>query len=194
MKYRRRPLIVAIVLIATVLFIFARLPGRPIDPPSNCWHSGDILFLDGTSIRSRLVRLAEGYSTDYSHVGIIVLEDGVPFVVHADPAAGMVIKQRLDIVLSSGQFCGGALYRIKPNHGAVIRAACATANLWAQEKLPFNSQFDLESRDRLYCTELVWRAYLSGGIDLCDGMATKHRYLLPAQLLASPELRYVVRF
>ena len=45
------------------------------------------LFLNGTSVRSKVVRLLQRYSADYSHVGIVVVDGGIVYVVHADPVA-----------------------------------------------------------------------------------------------------------
>ena len=70
---------------------------------------------------------------------------------------------------------------------------------YVRDALPFDDRFNLESADRMYCTELVWRAYLKAGIDLVDGVFVRvqtpfgeGRYVLPSSLLNSRYLREIV--
>jgi len=181
-------------LVLTGVAAVGSIPARPGDPNIARWRSGDVLFLNGTSLRSRAVRLLQGYTTDYSHVGIVVVDEGVPFVIHADPAAGKVIKQRWDAVIRSGQVSGGAVYRVRGADARATAAACAVARQHAREDAPFDNDFDLRTVDRLFCTELVWRAYRSAGVDLCKDAETNYPHLLPAALLKSPELGEILRF
>ena len=74
-------------------------------------------------------------------------------------------------------------------------AACA----YAREALSFDAGFDLDSEDRLYCTELVWRAYLQAGIDLVDSVFVRLEtpfgrgsFLTLSSLLKSRYLREIV--
>lgn len=168
--------------------------GCPGDPMPVQWRSGDILFLSGTSFRSKCVRLLEGYAVDYSHVGLIVVKDGVPFVINADPAAGVVVIQRWDIVTASDQVAGGAVYRLRGVDPSAVSAACLAAQRDAQEHIPFDESFDLNTPGRLFCTELVWRAYRSAGVNLCPNAETDHPHLLPTDLLENPKLQRVLRF
>jgi hypothetical protein len=180
-------------LLAAVIAV-ANVPGELGDPHIDKWQSGDIVFLNGTSFRSRAVRLLQGYSCDFSHVGMVVVEDGVPFIVNADPAEGKVIKQRWDAVIAPGQVSGGAVYRVRHADSQAVDAACETAQRYAREGIPFDNDFDLKTPDRLFCTELVLRAYQNAGIDLCKNAETEHPHLLPADLLGTRLLEQISRF
>lgn len=182
----------AILLIAVI--VAEQFPTRRGDPQWQNWRTGDVIALNGVSFRSRIVRLLQGYSSDFSHVGIVVLHNNVPYIVHADPAEGRVVEQRWDLVCSPSEASGGALFRLKPINDSIARNASVTAEYWAKIKVPFDEQFDLSSRDKLYCTELVWRAYQSAGVDLCPDLQTRNHHLLPADLLGSQHLRLVFRF
>ena len=158
------------------------------------WHPGDILFMDGISLRSRAVRFIEGYSTDYSHVGVIVMESGVPFVIHADPTLGHVVKERWDVVLSPNQILGGAVYRLRNAQPKVIGTVVTEVNQFARDHVPFNSHFDQNATNRLYCTQLVWRAYDDAGVDLRLPEDSRCSYILPAYLLNPAKLEKVASF
>jgi uncharacterized protein YycO len=178
-------------LIAATL-VAGSIPARLGNPQCEKWQTGDIVFLNGTSLRSRVVRHLQGYSSDYSHLGMIIVEDDVRWVIHADPSAGKVVKQRWDVMAAEGTYCGGLVCRVRSDHGTAV--ASAVANEWASRAVPFDSEFDLRTNDQLYCTELVWLAYENAGLNLCTDAKTRHRYLLPAHLLDSSELRDIVRF
>lgn len=179
--------------VVSVLFGVAS-PAEPIPAHTEHWQAGDIVFLNGTSLRSRAVRLLQGYSTDYSHVGIVTIDRGVVSVVHADPHAGKVVRQPWDVIASGGEYSGGAIYRATTFDRDVTRTVCAAATRWAEDEMPFDSDFDLATADRQYCTELVWRAYQNAGIELRSGTKDAPGYLLPDRLLDSPNLQQVARF
>ena len=50
------------------------------------------------------------------------------------------------------------------------RAATAYALHKAAEKVLFDNDYSLEDTTQLYCTELVWRAYQTQGIDVSGGV------------------------
>jgi hypothetical protein len=179
---------------ATALMMFlARPPATTPNVRPQGWRDGDIVALCGTSLRSRIVRVFQRNSTDYSHVGIIVAGQAGIFVVHADPAKGKVIRQRWEDVLRDGT-TGGAIYRLREGEATIGEKVSRESEKLAQAAVPFDDKFDLQSSDRLYCTELVWRAYGDAGVDLVPNLRAEHKYLLPATLFASPRLQQVQRF
>ena len=73
------------------------------------------------------------------------------------------------------------------------RAVASTRWVESMNGVPFDVTFDLSDEQSLYCTELVWRAYLEVGIDLVDNsfdevsfpLFQSQRVLLPSRLLGS---------
>jgi hypothetical protein len=65
---------------------------------------------------------------------------------------------------------------------------------WARAGVPFDHDFDSATPDRLYCTELVWRAYYSAGVELLPPGEAMHKRILPADLLDGGGLQEVARF
>jgi hypothetical protein len=158
---------------------------------------GDVLFRRGRSLVSRAVLVADG-NGEYSHVGLIAVSAGRVWVLHATPpeepdVRGGVIAEPLAAFLAPDQASAAALYR--PRNGQAGLTAERVAWDWVHRRVPFDSAFDLASANRLYCTELVWRAYRSAGIDLETGIPEpRGRYLLPGRLIKSPQLQPVRLF
>lgn len=156
-------------------------------------QAGDIVFIRGKSARSAVVRIVEGSYGAYSHVGLIVVEHGEPFVIHANPetASDYVRKEPWFQLITRTRIAGASVFRLvhDPGNRAGARASMAADEYWKRH-LRFDHDFDLLTADRLYCTELVWRAYLTAGIDLRGhSFKTERRYLLPSDLIDSGFLR-----
>ena len=126
--------------------------------------------------------------------GIVTVVDGVPFVVHADPSEGRVIEERWDRFLDPEKTSGGVLYRLRNDSTFAANPASAIAQQYYHQRLSFDDDFDLATADRLYCTELILRAYRSVGVDLCKDAETAHPHLLPADLIHSVDIVEVLRF
>lgn len=155
---------------------------------------GDLIFRRGRSLVSRAVLSMDGKS-EYSHVGIVVSDGASIAVVHALPPEeenpGGVVAESLPAFLAPELASAAAVYRPRDS-GVGVRAA-ARAWTYARPRRPFDSGFDLSTPDAVYCTELVWRAYLEEGVDLV-GRDFHDRYLLPSRLLSSPELRLIQEY
>ena len=175
-------------------------------PLSYDWRSlrtGDVIFRRGLSVVSNIV-LAADQRLPYSHVGIVIVEDPRVWIVHASPdepqgSDGSVMVEQLSEFLGPDRASAAAVYRTG-DHISAGRAA-ATAREYAKHSLPFDRAFDLSTADSLYCTELVWRAYLAAGVDLTGGateslpiLLGRGPYLLPGTLLAGHFLRPVSDF
>ncbi|MDT4967409.1 MAG: hypothetical protein QOJ64_2146 [Acidobacteriota bacterium] len=159
------------------------------------WKSGDIMFLEGNSFRSFVVSILQFGRTDYSHVGLVVVQDGTPFVIHADPKCGRVVKERWDAVLSPDRASGAAVFRVIGASPSSVADACRLAEQYCSNAVPFDDEFDLTTDKKLYCTELVWRVYLSVGFDLrIKPDSVGHKYLLPSELIRTKVIRDIASF
>lgn len=157
-------------------------------------ESGDLVFRRGRSLTSRVV-LSADKRPYYSHVGIVYLTEKDTLVVHAvpgdqfnssipvkaDPLRNFIDRQYAEAI---------AIRRLKNNR--VANQVAKTAYNYVLDSVFFDSEFDIESPDRMYCTELVWRAYSELGIDLVGGVFDElvipfgdGRYILPSSLLDS---------
>jgi uncharacterized protein YycO len=135
---------------------------------------GDVIFRSGTAFESRMARMLDG-DTRYSHAGVLDLSD-VPHVVHVVPGSGtgnLVRREALADFLAPEAAEAYAVFRVRADYRVQARHAAAAARRFYATRLPFDALFSLTSADELYCSELVWRAYLSAGLDLLEGRADR---------------------
>jgi uncharacterized protein YycO len=176
-------------------------------PPSTVYHDaradvrpGDLVFRRGRSLVSYAVLYADPTSR-YSHVGLVVQTQGDTLVVHATPGPhgeppAPVRVEPLSVFLAPDHAVQAAVVRAPASHA---RRAAQVARTYATDARVFDDAFDLATADQLYCTELVWRAYRTAGLDLIDGAldtvalpwASGDRFVLPSTLYRSPHLRVV---
>jgi hypothetical protein len=146
---------------------------RGIDPSALAalrLEPGDLIFRSGMAFESQMVKTLDR-ETSYSHVGVID-DDRVPHVIHIVPGSGdsdVVRREPLTDFLVSDAANAFAVFRVRPEHRIQARSANEAAREFFERRLHFDSRFSLDSVDDLYCSELVWRAYLAGGLDLLEG-------------------------
>jgi len=170
-------------------------------------NNGDIIFRRGTSFVSNMVLTADK-SSPYSHSGIVKIIGGKYFVIHSVPAEepGEKDLTKIDPLLNflkRDRSTAIAVYRLRDENHNLQNLAAENAYNYAVQKTPFDSDFNLNTDSRLYCTELVWKSYLLAGIDLIDNKFeeinlpfSKGPYILPGTLLKSKHLKpiYSINF
>jgi uncharacterized protein YycO len=154
------------VLVLSAAAVFYRPEREPFDGAFD-FRNGDVVFIRGRTWRSFLVRFAEA-SNDFSHVGIVSIVDGVPYVVHATPDAEVVRLERAEDFLSPANADRAAVYRLD-REALRAEAASREARNYFERGISFDHRFDIANGDRLYCTELVWRAFKAAGVELGEG-------------------------
>lgn len=167
-------------------------------------QSGDLVFRRGRSFGSVAVAAADPL-TEFTHVGIVVIGQGRPLVVHVEPGDGTDDSDRvrlepLDVFTAIDAAVEWALYRpVSASERTRLVAGRAAMEFWRQ-KLRFDTAFDLASPEAIYCTELVWRVYSNAGLDLRakraadlqPAMGSLSRFLFPRDLYESSHLRQVL--
>jgi len=145
---------------------------------SSALRNGDLLFRNGIGYESRVVT---GVSNgEYSHVGIAYHDGARWCVIHAVPGENEKGKPEFLKCEPLSEF-----YRTdRTKSGGVARINCtdstaAAATDYALDCLNrnvlFDNDYDLEDSTKVYCTELVWLAFLSQGIDITEG----RRHVMP---------------
>ena len=149
-------------------------------------RDGDLAFRMGTGTYSRFINIGRD-AVQYSHIGVLVRDEGVWCVVHAVPGetegAGdfeRVKKERVERFFGPDRATHGELVHTGlEDTEALVEQALS----WAADSVRFDGDFDLEDDSRLYCTELVYRLYLARGVDLSEG----RRSYIGVPLLSRPE-------
>lgn len=165
-------------------------------------RTGDLILRRGRDVTSAIV-LASDPSSRFSHVGITTLLGKLPAVVHvlpresSHPGGTVLIETVADFVApeNASEF---AVYRMREPTGGIPDRAGSVALRYFKERRPFDQSFDLETEARLYCSELVWRAFLEAGADLVDGRLQKlslplktGNFVLPGSFTRSPHLQQI---
>jgi len=167
--------------------------------PADCPLSeGDIVFRKGHSLVSSLVLLNDR-STDFSHVGIVCKLDGELYIIHAVPgepdADGKeVVKcERPEAFFDPGKARNIAITTLTFASETLRHKAAITALDYFKRKVPFDGAMDFKTDDKLYCTELVWKAWLKAGINITQNQFQLLKYslvndsiILPGHILHSP--------
>jgi hypothetical protein len=178
-----RPLAVAGLCAATIVVggMMSRVATRPAYvspahplalPERSHLRTGDLIFRAGLSDESQIVLHADSTSA-YSHVGLVDVSDGGAAVIHIEPddteRDSRIRREPLSVYLGPGRADAYALFHVEPADRGRGEAAVAAALRYRARGVSFDHAFDVESIDKMYCTELVWRAYADAGLDLLDG-------------------------
>lgn len=151
----------------------------PVTIPTDSLRIGDIAFRKGNGLIGNAVASVEKESL-YSHVGIVVNVEDEWMVIHAVPGE---LDSPSDVERVKCENITDFFSESKANHGEVIRvesvdSVCAgdiqkKALQMYKERVLFDKSFDLSDSSSVYCTELVYLCFLSGGVDLTEGRRTR---------------------
>ena len=163
-------------------------------------QSGDIIFRRGPSIESEVVMTLDR-AANFSHAGIVLRERDETFVIHVvtgEDGPNITKVESIRDYLRSDRATAAIAYRSVNENPSQIAQAVEAARRYADQQVPFDSDFDLTSDRALYCTELVWRAYQHAGVDLIEEpldppttSLVKSPILWPSNLLRSKRLKSV---
>jgi hypothetical protein len=166
-------------------------------------QSGDLLFRRQSTLLSNAV-LRFDTEGAFSHVGLVTRKGDDVRVIHTIPVSGDGFAEGIQLDTFASYLQGGgtidwALLRVDEELRSVAMRSADEALRFYERKVPFDTEFRLDSTDRLYCTELIWRAYLQAGVALLADLPTHLTLvpmlptgvLMPSALLASPHLRLI---
>lgn len=169
-------------------------------PADICLRNGDLAFRLGNSIESTAVVTADR-SASFSHVGIVVFANNKWQIVHAVPGEaekGAQDTMKMDTIplfFRSDRARRCAIYRL-PVPDSIAEKAARHAIAFYKRRLLFDSAFQLEDTTKMYCTELVYHAYMRTGTDISGGLRHKvpgfpYPMVWPSDLLKSNRLELI---
>jgi len=133
------------------------------EPSGATVHDGDIVFQTSRSAQSQAIQLAT--HSPYSHMGLVFIRNGEPFVLEAVAHVQFTRFMEWTLRGEEGRYVAkrlrdSALLSDPAKMSALRQAALAFAGR------PYDPYFEW-SDERVYCSELVWKAYDRGlGVQL----------------------------
>jgi len=169
--------------IISLFLLFSSCSNDVIDirKDESIYKNGDLVFRLGDSSVSNAVMVADE-SSDYSHIGIVVVIKSQPYIIHACPSdldefshENTVKMDDVSDFFSSKNAINGALLRYSDEH--VAEQAANSALRLFNKNIPFD--YSLNSADSLemYCTELIEYCYLQQGVSLTNN--ERHAVMIP---------------
>ena len=168
-------------------------------------QNGDLVFRKGRSVESQIVLFSDQES-DYSHVGIIYMIENKAYVIHTVPDESesnvdYIKMEKIEEFFNPKKASKGSVLRTKEKYISFATLAAQKAKWFYDSKIIFDDAYDLKTEDKLYCTELVWKAYQENGVDLVQGKydqlflpISKGDMIFPSSLLKSYYLNEIYKF
>ena len=126
-------------------------------------RDADVIYHTSKSSQSLTVRLAT--DSEYSHVGMVFIKDGEPYVLEASKT---VKYTRLSDFIDSGI---GDRYTVQRYTGSqqLSEKRLVTMRSFAESQLGkgYDRMFKW-SDDLMYCSEIVWKIFYAGDIRISD--------------------------
>jgi hypothetical protein len=136
-----------------------------IDSARQIIVTGDLIVRTGNDFTSESLRSLNQRDKTYSHCGIASIENNSLFVYHAlggefNPNQ-KIKKDKFEIFADPYSNRGVGIYRYQLLQGDINNLMLTVKQLH-QMGIMFDMKFDLQSNDRMYCAEFVYKAYLMG--------------------------------
>jgi hypothetical protein len=131
-----------------------------IDAVKKIIKTGDLIVRTGNDFTSESLRSLNQRDQTYSHCGIALVQHDTVFVFHAlggewNPDQ-KIRKDFLELFAEPYSNRGMAVYRYAVDAAAAQNLANTAAAL-QQGGIMFDMKFDLETNDRMYCAEFVYK-------------------------------------
>ena len=204
--WRHRALLMAVVVMMAMTACSVRVDdGGTVrdDVPLDSLRDGDLALRQGTGLDSEAVLRLDSAGGQYSHIGIVVSDNGKWKVVHAVPGESRdgidrVKIEPIDTFFLSTRAAHGAVMRLRGCSAVAAREAAQSAARLVG--VPFDYNYNWQDTTRLYCTQLIVVAYSSAGIDLLSGVPrlsgrnTKNIIVFPGDIARNDSLTTIFRF
>lgn len=142
-------------------------------------HSGDILVSRGGAPTSALIARGNDFSGNFSHIALafVDLQTKIPLIIESHIERGVTVstlKEYLDDVKLRIM-----VLRLRSDLPAMVndpmlphKAASQALAAAHRKHIPYDFAMDTDDTSRMFCSEVVSRAYSTLGITLWQGMST----------------------
>jgi Permuted papain-like amidase enzyme, YaeF/YiiX, C92 family len=129
-------------------------------PPVGLLRSGDLIFRHSRGTFSNMLVQFSRTDARYSHAGIVSVEGDHTFVYHAlgGEASRLpgIRRETLEAFCRPSSVHSFAVYRTDLDTHQLTRELSLAKAAW-QQKIPFDTRYDISSDSALYCTEFVYK-------------------------------------
>lgn len=128
-------------------------------------HTGDLITRTGNDFTSESLRMLNRQDKTYSHCGIASIENDSVFVYHAlggefNPDQ-KIRRDALQLFAEPYDNRGIGIYRYDISRKDINALMLRVKNLF-ESGVMFDMQFDLQTDERMYCAEFVYKCYQNG--------------------------------
>ncbi len=197
---------IVLMAVACAGLVQCNVPARTQVPtiPIELLQEGDIVFRRGYGFASEMVVYNDA-DGKYSHVGVVVNSEKGLMIAHLVPGGDaeendIMRLERIEQFYSAESSSCGEIVRMELD-SLQRRRLSEMAVAKANEKIPFDHNYDLEDTTALYCTELVQLLYRNIGIDLAEGRITRLNapgfssdYLMPSDIYQNRNLKTIFKY
>jgi hypothetical protein len=133
-------------------------------------QTGDLVFTRGNHyVLMGLINFTEvatkASDSQFSHVGVVVVEDGAPVVYDASDLG--VRKRPFDRYVTQYGFQQVSIRRLIPSHYHLLPTVVEYLRAHEAANTSFDHHFATGDQE-VYCTELVVEAFGRGGVEVCE--------------------------
>ncbi len=177
-------LVIGIITVAIYVFSFSDQKSQ-VKVDYTFLQNGDLVLRKGRSVESMAVSLSDKNS-DFSHIGIVVVENSVPYIIHVVPDQPDVVRKELpEVFLDPGKASRYKVLRSDFNSD-LLNTVAETANDFYNRHLAFDNSYDFSTDSSLYCTELVLKAFEKCKIVFPDIVPQKIRLIVGTYFIIMP--------
>lgn len=151
----------------------------------NFLRNGDLVLRRGRSVESFAV-YALDKNRDYSHIGIVVIENDTPFIIHVVPDKPDLVRKESPAVFLSNENASHFKIIRSDFPSDRLKAVAETALSFYKKQLVFDNKYDLSTDDELYCSELIIKAFEKNKIYFPDIVPQKLRLIIGTYFVVMP--------
>ncbi len=148
-------------------------------------QTGDLIFTEGDSFESDVVRLLGTVENGVSHIGILQKRADGLYVTHMSYDDGMIMSELIDTFFVRSRVAGFHVRRTKTDFDRERLAVVLDSLLLLGKR--FDYTYSMNDGEEYYCTELICEAYRQAGFHELEGIQFKH-VLYPVEIMLSPAL------
>ncbi len=139
-----------------------------IDSAISLLQTGNVVLRMGMGAQSHLLAQMNRGNKSFSHCGIVLMEDGYPFIYHSiggeDNPDARLKRDSAIRFFSPASNTSIAIVRYDLGPG-MEKELVQDVRTWYRSRPRFDMQFDLSSDDKLYCTEFVYKVLVKAAKD-----------------------------